>query len=36
LTPAEFAGLMDKLDAIARAIGRRVDRGAFVEEGVAA
>jgi 3-deoxy-7-phosphoheptulonate synthase len=26
LTPAEFATLMDKLDAIARAIGRSVDR----------
>jgi 3-deoxy-7-phosphoheptulonate synthase len=26
LTPAEFATLMDKLDAIARAIGRSLDR----------
>src|SRR4030095_10151526 len=36
LTPDEFAKLMDKLDAIARAIGRSVDRSVVSEEGVAA
>jgi 3-deoxy-7-phosphoheptulonate synthase len=36
LTPAEFAALMDKADAVARAIGRHVDRGAAPKAVVAA
>jgi 3-deoxy-7-phosphoheptulonate synthase len=36
LTPGEFATLMDKLDAIARATGRSVDRGVAVTEEIAA
>jgi 3-deoxy-D-arabino-heptulosonate 7-phosphate (DAHP) synthase len=36
VTPGEFATLMGKLDVIARAIGRSVDRRAVAEEGVAA
>jgi 3-deoxy-7-phosphoheptulonate synthase len=36
LTPAEFATLMDRLDAIAHAIGRSVDRRVPAKESVAA
>jgi 3-deoxy-7-phosphoheptulonate synthase len=35
LTPEEFAALMGKLDALARALGRRIDRTAASQESVA-
>ena len=35
LTPDEFAALMDKLDALAQALGRRIDRHAAKEESAA-
>jgi 3-deoxy-7-phosphoheptulonate synthase len=36
LTPPEFAALMDRLDAVARAVGRSVDRRVDTRETVAA
>jgi 3-deoxy-7-phosphoheptulonate synthase len=35
LTPDEFAALMDKLDALAQALGRRIDRKAAKQESAA-